>query len=402
MKFASNRPSGKKAVALALILTILAAFTPFATANAQNQVSLKIGVWGDDSSRGNIGVRVEIRTHVYDAYSGVLDYFWVGDSLDDGAFIQFGYGFEPGYYCLKGVNINGKVTCLGRSELIMDSDARWQWQYWPNLYRPDFYYEIGPGNSAGTNGSWHLYSITPASAPGWTLLLDGQEVARVSFPFGESRDPASIVAEKIAVTQLLGNLGPVEFRNLSYLRNDGWHAVDSLMVLSTCTTGSSCGLNQPYGISLEAPNHVVAGSGIDGPKNGELLWTSDYVTLNVRVHPQTPFYVSSISGRQLFSGNATLRLPKGMFAHVSLIDSRTAVGGIFGALGAQDEFQGWLDDNQSGNPSITILMDKDKTVQAIWRPNFNVPLVIAVAWLVCRARYFYDPFLGDCVEIARI
>jgi hypothetical protein len=43
----------------------------------QGQLSYQVGAWGDDASRGNLGVAAEIQTHAYDSYPGVFDYFWV-------------------------------------------------------------------------------------------------------------------------------------------------------------------------------------------------------------------------------------------------------------------------------------------------------------------------------------
>src|SRR5208282_4556892 len=63
---------------------------------------LQVGAWGDDGSKGNKGVSVEIQTHIYSTNEGDFQYFWVGDNLDNGAFIQFGYEYAPGDYCLKG------------------------------------------------------------------------------------------------------------------------------------------------------------------------------------------------------------------------------------------------------------------------------------------------------------
>ena len=63
--------------------------------------TLQIGVHGDPASEGSSGVSVAIRTHVYSAREGDLDYFWVGADLSDGGFIQFGYSLQPGYQCLR-------------------------------------------------------------------------------------------------------------------------------------------------------------------------------------------------------------------------------------------------------------------------------------------------------------
>ncbi len=138
---------------------------------------MQVGVWGDVASIGNMGVSVEIRTHVYATNPGDFQYFWVGDNLDNGALIEFGYIYEPGYYCLSGQMVGREFTCLGSSGNIGVSDARWEWQYWPKVAGKDFSIEKGPANSVGLNGTWHKYSIEPNPGGGWTFLLDDQQVS---------------------------------------------------------------------------------------------------------------------------------------------------------------------------------------------------------------------------------
>ena len=131
------------------------------TVTAQTQYDIQVGAWGDEASIGNMGVSTEIRTHVYSVVSpGLGNSFWVGDYLQNGAFIQFGYVlFAPGHYCSYGETVADSTKCLGSSETIGLNDARWFWQYWPNPAVVDFYSGVGPANSAGPEGSWHDYQI---------------------------------------------------------------------------------------------------------------------------------------------------------------------------------------------------------------------------------------------------
>lgn len=379
-----------------LLIAVLVALTSTATTHAQVvKYSLQVGAWGDDASRGNRGVRVEILTHIYSAKVSDFDYFWVGDNLDDGAFIQFGYCYEPGYYCLKGEWLGGKFTCLGGSDKLGTTDARWQWQYWPNVLANDFYYEIGPANSAGQNGTWHTYSIVPNSANGWSFLLDGQQVASLAFQCKVSRDPAYFVAEKATNSSALGILGPVEFRNLAYLKEDGWHTVDSLSVIRACGARTDCSIDNPYGVSLEGPSYVAAGSGLEKRENGEFLWTSSYVTLDLRVHSGTQVRVTSVTGSQVLDRDALVKLPKGMFVQVSLLNHRAPTEGTLRVLGLEDEFQRWIGDANSSDTTVNMLMDGNKRLEAAWITDYTVPLelgsvllllvvVVVVVWFVVR------------------
>ena len=350
----------------------------------QTGTTFQIGAWGDDSSKHNLGVQAAIETHAYDTYPNTLDYFWVGDNLADGSFVQFGYSLEPGSYCLKGELVSAKSNCFGSSELIPPSDARWQWQYWPNRYGSDFYYEIGPAGSAGINGTWHVYTIRPGSKNSWDFLIDGQVATISNFTVSYSEDPAFVVAERSATSYAPTNLGPVEFRSLSYLNADGWQQVDSLIALSQC--GASPCNDNPYGVTaLYGTDSLLAGSNVPKSIQGALLWTSGYVTLDVNVHTNTQFYVTSLSGTRTFVGRTSIELPKGMLASVSLSSATTNTPGPLGLIGAKDRFQEWTGDVNSKNQTLQVLMLSNKTVRAEWATDATLPTVLLTVALAAIA-----------------
>jgi hypothetical protein len=377
------------------LLVLLALNLPTISAN-ENELSIQVGARGDDASRGNLGVRTEIRTHLYRAIPAVLDYFWVGTILLNGAFVQFGYSFEPGYFCLKGSLLEGDSKCAGDFALLSDTDARWQWQYWPNAYGKDFYYEIGPMSSAGLNGTWHQYSIVAGSNHSVVFVLDQEQVAKMGFQLQPSEEPPMIVAEKVTASNELGDLGPVEFRNLEYLEEDGWHAVDSLVSLNSCGINTSCTVENAYGVSSEGPNQIIAGSRGEIRRSGQLLWTSGYVTLNITVHPKVQFHLVTIAGDQHLVGSAQARVPKGLFADVWLTTTSTQTDGLLGLMGAVDQFQGWTGYENLRNQSIRLLMDRNRSVQATWRTNLEpvayttslalMFLVAILAWVALRLK----------------
>jgi len=236
--------------------------------------ALQVGASADQSSQGNTGVSVAIRTNIYHAQEGEMDYFWVGTSLTNGAFVQFGYSLQLGNYCLKGKMTSGESTCLAYWDTIGLYDARWQWQYWPNTYGFDYYWGIGTYNSAGSNGTWHTYSIV-ANGTAWSFQLNGKEVDHVLFQPTHSSNPVSLIAEKsIPSQQYREKLGPVEFRNLAYLKEDGWHPARTLTAFVSCVP--HCNIPNPFGVAVDGPGgHLIAGSGIKQPVNGALLWTNN-------------------------------------------------------------------------------------------------------------------------------
>jgi hypothetical protein len=231
-----------------------------------------------------------IRTSAYaieNAYAAYRDdYFWIGTNLANGGFVQFGYILLSGYYCLKGVIIHGLPTCRGKSEDIVNPDPRWDWEYFPDLKGADYYWEIGPSMSADQNETWHSYSIAQSQG-GWVFTLDGNQVSSFSAQPSLSKSSPYELAEHVTTVNP-GRLGPVEFRNMSYLKLDGWHQVGALIAITACEIDAPCTILNPYGISVLGPNHIIAGSGIQKRANGELLWG---------VSPQT--YFTAALGRAL-------------------------------------------------------------------------------------------------------
>lgn len=352
-----------------MIPVLLAIFTALSmlTGNlgALNQFALQVGAWGDDASKGNMGVQVEIRTHIYNAGPSAFDYFWVGDNLDSGAFIQFGYSFESGYYCLRGQIIGGRVTCTGNSEQIASFDARWQWQYWPNIKGEDFYYGIGPANSAGAEGTWHVYSIMPNVENSWTFVLDGQPVDSVFFAWTRSKDPAYAVAEKVTSSGQFGSLGPVEFRNLAYLSDKtgvlAWHTVNSLYAIRGCAVNTVCNFEIPYGVTLLGPNHIAAGSGGEKVENGAVVWTSQ-VVLTIQL-PTTVHAV--VDGVDHGAGSVQLLLPSGL--HIISVPAIVQVDNS-----TRLRFSGWNDGLSVADR--TVYLDSDMALQASYVRQYLVTM----------------------------
>ena len=266
-------------ISLAIALLMISS-TPVSAWN-----TLQVGVIGDQASKDNVGVRVAIRTNLYHAQESELDYFWVGTELANGAFLQFGYSLEPGNYCLKGETIGGNSICHSYWDTIGFSDARWQWQYWPNKYWIDYYWAIGPINSAGFNGTWHTYSIVPNdNRTGWSFQLDGKEVDRILFHPSHSSNNVRFIAEKgISSQQYKPKLGPVEFRDLGYLKEDGWHLAKSLTAFVGCIP--HCSIPNPFGVAVYGPGgYMIAGSAVTQPLNGASLWSGQPIDYSIN-HP---------------------------------------------------------------------------------------------------------------------
>ena len=332
--------------------------------SGQGQMNIQAGAWGDEASLGNIGVRAEIRTHVYALNERDLaDSFWVGDNLNNSGFVQFGYEIEsPGRYCVKGQVIGGTPEC-SRSDTLTDADARWFWEYFPNLKGTDFYYGIGTFGSVGSNGTWHQYAITPSAAGGWVFLLDGNSVDSIGFHWTHSKDRVYVVAEKVTTSTSPGPLGPVEFRNVAYLKGDGWHGVSQLYVLRGCGVSQDCGSSVPYGVQLKGPNYIVAGSGADLLKTGSLLWRKQGTTLTIQVPLQVSVSIDSVEHG--LGPSVSLELANG--THQVAVSSLVDLGN-----GTRLEFSSWSDGSTAANRSISL--ESDTVLQATYDIQYLVTI----------------------------
>jgi hypothetical protein len=355
------------------LIPLLLLSAVFSATSLQPQTTFEIGAWGDDASRSNLGVKVQIETRSYN--TSTFNYFWVGDYLSDGAFIQFGYSLEPGLRCLLGASLGGAFTCEGASESIANSDTRWQWQYWPDISKSDFYFGIGPFGSAGPNASYHEYDISLSASNTWSFIFDDTTVKQTTFPASPSADPVLIVAEGSAGNSSLP-LGPVRFDDLSYFDGSEWKRVDSLIATSYCGVSVGCVANQ-YGAMAVGSDSLLVGSGIPRSPDSTLLWTSQQERVIVQVHPGVQFFITSTLGTQAYDGAAEVSLPKGMFAYISLPDTDVSTPGVLGWFGAQDQFQGWVGSVDSRNLTAQVLVDSNKSVTAVWTTDATLPIYIS-------------------------
>jgi hypothetical protein len=261
---------------LILILLLLSLSSSAILSYASGWFASQVGAAGGPDSVGNVGVRAEIRTHSYHVDPLQQDAFWVGDDLNAGGFIQFGYVIEPeGRYCYNG-EIGGAIllSCPeGSSFTVNGSEAMWLWEYWPVSTLYHFYFSWGHLGSVATNGTWNSYVIMPDAGGGWQFLVDGQRVSTANFTSQPSRDDVRMTAEKSGFSATPGPLGPVEFRNLTYLREDAWHSVTALYAYAFCLGGENCP-PVTYGVALDGPNQIIAGTSVNQAEEGKLLWSS--------------------------------------------------------------------------------------------------------------------------------
>ena len=246
--------------AIVVILMFMLMLGMVVAVGAQTKYVFVIGAVADDGSKGNIGVRGEIRTHLFNVSSEEIDYFYIAESFSDRSITTFGY-------------VSDWVT----------GEWKLHWGFGTPAGQSNF--EYGPIASTGPNGTWHEYAIMHESDTLWNFTFDGHLVGVMPIPLAVPDAPVFLSAEKITFDRSERPLGPVEFRNLSYLKSDGWHPVASLRAEVFCQviedTNTQCNLDVPYGILALGPNHILVGSGVPTYKDGEMLWASN------------PFYYST-------------------------------------------------------------------------------------------------------------
>jgi len=100
----------------------------------------------------------------------------------------------------------------------------------------------------------------PNRQGGWDFILDGKRVSSIALhSWAPSSDPVYIVAEEITSSPEGGGvLGSVEFRNLAYLKQDGWHQVAALNGLAGCgISRPSCHVSIPYEVAVRGSDYTI-------------------------------------------------------------------------------------------------------------------------------------------------
>ncbi|MGC8671342.1 MAG: hypothetical protein ACP5TJ_00400 [Candidatus Micrarchaeia archaeon] len=257
-----------RALLCALALTII-----FASSNAEYW--FQSGVRAGNSASQNNGASVSIETIEPQMPTSGSFAFWVGENLQNGAFIQIGYTVEN-----ESGNYPTNCTasgCTGRVYLAAGSPT-WFYEYFLPGENSTFMGAIGPNDSAGSNGTFNTYSFYSLGDT-WYFLFNGKQVGSVNLGTDSSGpNPPVAIAELANSSGITSYMRPVLFENLSAYKYNSFYPVENGYGIISYGSGSKTNVANPYGVEEvdSRVNYFEVGSGLPTSTNGTQLWHLGY------------------------------------------------------------------------------------------------------------------------------
>lgn len=234
---------------------------------------------GTDASF-NSGASVEIQTVVPSQAPNVSLGFWVGESLQNTAFIQVGYVIE---------NLTGEYPSVctndgcSNNEYIKAGDAEWFYEYFLPGTNDTFLGGLGPDGSAGTNGTFNKYAFY-SNGNIWEVFFNGNIIGSVDLGASSSGTNWPIAIGEVAnASRNNVYMSPVTFSNLSVYKNSQFLLVSSGFVSRGYGLGSKTSAKNLYGVKeiSNRTNYFAVGSGLPLSNNNTQLWGMSYIlTIN--------------------------------------------------------------------------------------------------------------------------
>jgi len=251
-------------------------FLLFVPLVANAQYWFQYGARGSGSSSYNAGAKVTIQS-IYNQSvgSGSLG-FWVGEDLENGAFIQAGYIVtnETGSYPSSCTS-----TGCSSSQVITKGVPAWFYEYFnPNTNDNEFLGSIGPNASAGANGTFHTYGFY-SKGNEWYIFMDNTTIGEINLGSNTSGDNVPVAFAELAnASNSQTVIKPVIFYNLSVYKNGGFLPVSNGYSYVGYGVGSKTAIVNPYGVTEvgNRVNYFESGSGLPKLSNGQQLWQLGY------------------------------------------------------------------------------------------------------------------------------
>ncbi len=329
----------------AMLFALLLLASPL-TVNAQYW--FQSGARAGPGSSYNSGARVSIETVYNQTTSSGSMGFWVGETLQNGAFLQAGYLVpnETGYY-----PSNCTASGCTSSRFLKKGTAAWFFEYFTQGGgKSTFLGSIGPSSSAGQNGSFHTYGFY-SNGGTWSIFMDNSTLGEVDLGTNSSggNGPAAF-AEVANTSNAESAMLPVIFSNLSVYKGSFLPVPEGYSYIGY-GVGSQTGVPNPYGIREvgNKVNYFQAGSGLPEPPNGSPLWQLGFMLKVVSAY-------GNISGTSQYLAYKSIRLAAP--SEVYLNDT------------SRESFSGWTGSGirsyTGPSPSTNVTLFSNVTETAGW------------------------------------
>ncbi len=218
--------------------------------------------------------------------------FWVGEDLQNGAFVQVGYEITnaSGDY----PRLCGTSGCNG-SVYLQKGIPTWFWEYFPQGYNgTSFYGGIGQNDSAGANGTYNKYWFA-SSGNTWNFYFNNDTIGSVNLGTSGSGWHTPVAYAELANARDNSNLlNTVLFKNFSYYINGVLNLVQQGLAFRGYGAGSATQLHNPFGVGEinGYADYFAVGSDQPFTTNGTSLWSGSY-----RLNVASPYGNTTGSGQ---------------------------------------------------------------------------------------------------------
>ena len=235
------------------------------------QYWFQYGVRAGSSTYYNSGAKVTIQTiSNQNPRSGSIA-FWVGENLNNGAFLQVGYlvtnqtGLYPSLCSPSGCS---------KEEYVTKGSTEWFYEYFDAGTGTSFLGAVGANDSAGANGTSHTYGFY-SKGNYWYFFMDNKTLGEVNLGTNSSGSNDPVAFAEVANTSNQNTfIIPVAFSNLSFFKGGKFLQVPRGYSYIGYGVGSLSSLPNPYGVKEmgNLVNYFETGSGLPQPSNGQQLW----------------------------------------------------------------------------------------------------------------------------------
>lgn len=246
----------------------------FACSNAQYW--FQFGARGGPESYFNNGAGASIKTIDNQSVGSGSLAFWIGENLQNNAFLQIGYLVEnqSGQFPTN-CNLSG---CSDYETLPADEPV-WFYEYFPTDYNKSFLGALGTPGSIGKNGTVNNYAFY-SKGDLWYFVLNGNVLGSVNLSTGSSGNNDPVAFGELAATNgTWFYIKPVIFSNLTKYTGGNFLPLANGYSYIGYGIGSRTNIQDPYGVAEIGgrTDYFAVGSGLSQPSNDQLLWSYGYL-----------------------------------------------------------------------------------------------------------------------------